>query len=215
VDDFHFRHVPTLPKESLVLDLGGNRIAKRGYFDIERYGLHVVYANLSGAKKPHVQAEAAFLPFKRGAFDAVICSELLEHVPDPRPVLREVCRVLRPGGVVLVCVPFLTRIHGDPYDYGRYTDYYWSENLKALGFRNVEIERQGGYWSVMMDTIRDLTYLRTSNGWLSSPWVLRGIGFAFGLARRKAVQWDRTAGSRPHGAPTGYTTGFGIRANKA
>src|SRR5208283_5775198 len=76
VDEFHFRNVRSLPNGGLVLDLGGNRIAKRGLFDIEGYNLRVVYANLSAAKRPDVQAEAEYLPFTGGNFDAVVCSEL-------------------------------------------------------------------------------------------------------------------------------------------
>ena len=124
VDEFHFRHVPNLSANSRVLDLGGNRICKRGQFNIERYNLHVVYANLSTAKQPDVRVDATWIPVQDGCFDAVICSELLEHVPDPLAVLREVYRVLRAGGTLLVCVPFLYRIHGDPYDFGRYTDHF-------------------------------------------------------------------------------------------
>ncbi len=83
VDAFHFRHVPGLPVGEPVLDLAGNRIGKRGCFDIERYGLPVVYANLSPAKRPDVQADGIALPFRTGTFGSVICSELLEHVTVP------------------------------------------------------------------------------------------------------------------------------------
>lgn len=111
VDEFHVRRIREIPAESLVLDLGGNRIAKRGQFDIERYALRVIYANLSTAKQPHTQADAAAIPFVAQAFDAVIFAELLEHVPDPAPVLREIARVLRPGSVLLLCGPFLFLRH--------------------------------------------------------------------------------------------------------
>ena len=134
IDQFHFRQVPSLPPGSRVLDLGGNKIRKRGHFDIERYDFRVVYADFSTAKRPDVQADAAYIPFKEGCFDAVICSELLEHVLDPLAVLREIHRVVRPGGTLLICVPFLFHIHGDPHDYGRYTDFYWSQTLKTSGF---------------------------------------------------------------------------------
>ena len=73
-----------------MLDLGGNRVGKRGLFDIEQYDFEVIYANLSRAKKPDVQSNASCLPFREAAFDAVICSELLEHVPYPPDVLREI-----------------------------------------------------------------------------------------------------------------------------
>jgi SAM-dependent methyltransferase len=49
--------------------------------------------------------DALCLPFADGTFDAVICSEVLEHLPDYRGALREILRVLRPGGRLAVSVP--------------------------------------------------------------------------------------------------------------
>ncbi|MBI4966315.1 MAG: class I SAM-dependent methyltransferase [Desulfomonile tiedjei] len=214
VDDFHIRHVAALGAGSLVLDLGGNRVGKRGLFDIEKYNLNVVYANLSTAKQPHVQAEAAWLPLREESFDAVVCSELLEHVPDPLAVLGEAHRVLRGRGTLLVCVPFLARIHGDPYDFGRYTDYYWSEKLRAVGFTDIAIEHQGSFWSVLVDMARDLAYLNENSSLLGREWVRRLISRALGKAKQKAVEWDRSPDSCKVSVPEGYSTGFGIRAIK-
>lgn len=52
-----------------------------------------------------IQADAPRLPFRDGAFDRVLCTEVLEHVADDRAVLRELVRVLRPGGVLAISVP--------------------------------------------------------------------------------------------------------------
>ena len=215
LDAFHFRHVAILPAGSLVLDLGGNRTGKRGLFDVEKYDLKVVYANLSISKRPHLQAEAAWLPLRGEGFDAVICSELLEHVPDPIAVVKETHRVLRVGGILLVCVPFLTRIHGDPFDFGRYTDYYWSETLKEAGFIDITIEHQGRFWSVLVDMLRDLAYLNENRSVPRNAMLRRLISRAMAKAKQKAVEWDSSAGHGKFSVPEGYATGFGIRATKA
>ena len=214
VDEFHFRHVPNLPSGSRVLDLGGNKIRKRGQFDIEHYDLHVVYANLSTAKRPDVQADAARVSFKDGCFDAVICSELLEHVPDPPAVLREAYRVLREGATLLICAPFLHRMHGDPYDYGRYSDYYWSQTLTTIGFSDIRIEKQGLFWSVLMDMLRDLAHQMAKEGRPRSAWVRRQVARLTGWGRRTALAWEAKPGYHQHPFFSHYTTGFGILAVK-
>jgi len=214
VDDFHFRHVQSIPPQGLVLDLGGHRIGKRGLFDLDLYGFQVVYANLSAAKRPHVQAEAGMLPFPDDRFDTVICSELLEHVPDPVRVVAEIHRVLKPDGIALICVPFNSRIHGDPYDYGRYTDFYWQQTLGRVGFGKIHIEKQGLFWSVLADMLRDLAYEKTGRGALHKPWILRLVSRAVGMVKSKALDWDERLHCEGNSPLLGFTTGFGIRAVK-
>lgn len=52
-----------------------------------------------------VQGDALALPFPDGSFDRVIASEVLEHIPDDTAAMRELARVLRPGGAMAVTVP--------------------------------------------------------------------------------------------------------------
>ncbi len=214
VDQFHIRHMAELAPRSVALDIGGARLAKRGVFDIERYDVRVVYTNVSTSRRPHVAADAATLPFAAGTFHAAICSELLEHVPEPRRVLTEIFRVLRPHGILLACVPFLTRIHGDPYDYGRYTDTYLRLALQAAGYDSIRIERQGAFWSVIADSFRDAAYSQSMAGALK-PRALERIA-AWGVRRlkRTAIRWDAAAARSGPSWRDGYTTGFGIVARK-
>ncbi len=52
-----------------------------------------------------VQADAGVLPFPDATFDTVVCSEVLEHIPDYETVLEQIFRVLKPGGTLAVSVP--------------------------------------------------------------------------------------------------------------
>lgn len=91
--------------------------------------------------KPDVFADAAHLPFDDGVFDAVICLEVLEHVRAPQLVLDEIARVLRPGGVVWLSMPFLYPIHDAPHDYQRFTQYGLRRDVEASGLGLLEVEK--------------------------------------------------------------------------
>ena len=214
VDEFLTRQVADLPADSLVLDAGGNRIRKRGQFDIGCYPLRVIYVNLSLAKRPHIQADAAFLPFTNACFDAVVCTEVFEHVPSPQAVLHETFRVLKDGGVLLITVPFLFRIHADPHDFGRYTDYYWSRALTIAGFDDYEMKKQGLFWSVFVDMLREWIKEATVESLLNAR-LLRGlVARCLGWGRRKALAWDTQPEHHSHPFFSSFTTGFEIRATK-
>jgi SAM-dependent methyltransferase len=213
VDEFQSRQARGLARGARVLDLGGTKILKRGRFDIGQFDVDVVYANLATRKQPDVQADAAAVPFLDGSFDAVICAELLEHVQEPAGVIREAKRVLKPGGALWICVPFLYQIHADPHDYGRYTDYYWKELLRAEGFDVAVIEKQGAYASVMMDMMRSFVSdglagggLRRVGRALLAPLVIAG--------KYAAVRCDGWPRARRSAFWNSFTTGFGILAVK-
>ena len=70
---------------------------------------------------PGIRADAARLPFKSRTFDLVLVTAVLEHVPHPSRVVREIHRILRPGGLLYVEVPFLEGFHADPDDFQRFT----------------------------------------------------------------------------------------------
>jgi len=70
-----------------------------------------------------VYSIAHALPFGDAVFDIVLCTEMLEHVPDPEAVLSEIQRVLKPGGCLIMTTPFLVPLHEEPYDFFRYTSH--------------------------------------------------------------------------------------------
>lgn len=82
-----------------------------------------------------VHALGHSLPFKDGVFDVVLCTEVLEHVPDPEKVLREISRVLKESGCLVMTTPFLVPLHEDPYDFYRYTVYGLKHLCHKHGFQ--------------------------------------------------------------------------------
>ena len=80
---------------------------------------------------------------------AVVCTQVLEHVPRPWDAVRELARVLRPGGVLILSVPHLSAIHEAPHDYFRYTRYGLTALLEEAGLRPVEVREAGGLVSFL------------------------------------------------------------------
>ncbi len=147
-----------------VLDVGGAR--RRGRFRPPP-GARWIVADLAGGGD--VRADIVALPFRPGAFDAVKATEVLEHVPDPAAALRECARVLHAGGHLVVTVPFLERLHGDPGDYARFTETMWARLLAEAGLRAVRIAPQGGYFTHLAGLVRFLV--------LRAPAGVRHLGY--------------------------------------
>jgi SAM-dependent methyltransferase len=215
VDRFMACIAAQLPPRSRVLDLGGHKAAKRGEFDISRYNLQVLYANLTADKLPDVQSDAAALPFPSAGFDVVICAELLEHVPEPRRVVFEAARVLCPGGTLVITAPFLYPIHADPYDFGRYTDTYWRHVLSEAGFVVVRIEAQGLLFAIVAGLIKQTVDQVRVPGTIGR--LVRGAATVAFVApvQAAAVALEQIPWVRGLPYIRAYTTGFGVVARRA
>ena len=83
------------------------------------------------------------------SYDTAICIEVLEHVPDPFAAVAAIARVLKPGGVVVLSVPHLSRLHEVPHDYYRYTEYGLRAMLERAGLEIVELRVKGGLFSFL------------------------------------------------------------------
>jgi SAM-dependent methyltransferase len=127
--------------------------------------------------------DATSIPVEGGSFDVVLCTEVLEHVPDPAGVVREIARVLRPGGKLLLTAPLGSGLHQTPYHfYGGYTPFWYRKTLAEAGFYNIEIEANGGFFKHYgQETIR-LAKL-TAPHCFPAPLALRCLGRRCGLRR--------------------------------
>lgn len=85
------------------------------------------------------------------AFDVVILSDVLEHICEPAALMMEISRILKPGGRLLMNVPFAYWIHEAPHDYYRYTRYALEMFARQSGLRVIELKPLGGWIEVMAD----------------------------------------------------------------
>ena len=87
-------------------------------------------------------------PVDDASVDVILCTETLEHVPDPAVFLAEASRCLSPGGRIILTVPFSARWHYIPHDYWRYTPSALHQLLSAAGFDRIAVYARGNEWTV-------------------------------------------------------------------
>jgi len=125
-----------------VLDVGCGTKPYRTSIPAERYvGLDIdnPLARLRGGAD--VYYDGGRFPFPDGSFDGVLCSQVFEHVFNPSEFLVEIRRVLRPGGTLLLSVPFVWDEHEQPHDFARYSSFGLRAVLAQEGFEVVAIRK--------------------------------------------------------------------------
>lgn len=85
--------------------------------------------------RPDCLADAACLPLQDGSADTVLLLDVLEHLRHPQAALAECARVLRPGGRLLLAVPFLYPVHDAPHDFQRLTEFGLVRDAAAAGLQ--------------------------------------------------------------------------------
>ncbi len=214
VDDFLTRTIVEEEARQSLLDVGGVKDQQRGKFSVPQSGFNVITVNISTEKNIDVRADAARLPVRPNSFEWVLCSEVLEHVEEPLRVVAEIFRVLRPGGNAVITVPFLFRLHADPVDIGRYTHWFWRQQLEKIGFRQITIEKQDLFWSVMVDMLREwFRYLVVSERF-KSRLAINVFSRLIRRFRKAATAFDAKPAHQEHDFFGRYTSGFGIVATK-
>ena len=103
------------------------------YVGIERPG------TLSKSGVVDAWADALALPFADGSFDSVLCSEVLEHVPEPGQLFAEAARVRKPGGMMILSTPQTWGVHEPPHDYYRFTRFGLEHLARRSGFEVLEL----------------------------------------------------------------------------
>lgn len=96
---------------------------------------HVLYK-----ANPTIFGDASDLPFPDEHFATVVMFEVLEHVAKPREAILEAARVLEPGGLLILTMPFMYPMHDEPFDFQRYTSHGLRREMQEAGLQITQIE---------------------------------------------------------------------------
>lgn len=139
----------SIPHGSLLLDAGAGESVYKKYFahcNYKAIDLAVGeskwnYSNLDYVGPLHA------MPIEDNSFDAILCTQVLEHLEWPRESVKEMYRVLKPGGTLYITVPMAQNEHQTPYDFFRYTSYGLRSICQGAGFQDIDIAPFGGLWT--------------------------------------------------------------------
>jgi SAM-dependent methyltransferase len=175
LDRFIERHA----SNNRTLDIGAQNGPYAAYFP------HRVALDVQRGIGVQVIGDAQALGIREASFDVVLCTEVLEHLPEPQRAIDEIFRVLVPGGQLLLTTRFLFPIHDAPHDYFRFTKYglrhllrrfeisELEEETDAVGTVAVLLQRLGmqaqtlhrtplrGIWLVAAQAVRPFSFLIT------------------------------------------------------
>jgi SAM-dependent methyltransferase len=197
---FYQENLPKYAKGRLI-DLGCGNIPFYGtYRDLINENICVDWPN-SGHKNEYLDFECDLnqqLPFHESEFDTIIISEVLEHISNPELTWSEMARILKPGGRIILSVPFLYKIHEAPYDYFRYTEFALKNFAAKNHLQVLELKNFGGLPEVLTDIIsKKLVQFRWVGVTLAS--LLQRICFSFVKSRYGRKISSNTGVSYPLG----------------
>jgi SAM-dependent methyltransferase len=166
-------------KDFKVLDAGAGAAPYRKHFGQVTYET----ADFAEVDKEYGQLDYVCgldrLPMPDATYDMVFCSQVLEHIPEPAAVLREIHRVLKPGGQAWLSAPLFYEEHEKPYDFYRYTQFAWRKLAEDAGFAVESLDWMEGYYGTLSYQLK-MASKELSLRWAPLRLVFLGLAELFG-----------------------------------
>ena len=152
----------------VMLDLGcGAQPYRPLYVNVFK---HAIAADFDSRSRLDAKLDVRCLPFRDRSVDVVLLTEVIEHVVDGADVIREVGRVLKPGGMLLITWPFIYPLHELPHDYVRYSEFAMQALAQRGGLDITMLERRGDFFCVA-GTLAEQCVLGTVELAVRCPWI--------------------------------------------
>ncbi len=193
----------------IVLDAGAGEARHRIQFPRGRYfALDAGYGDANwDYSKIDICGDLEHIPLRNDSVDCILCMVVLEHTRNPRQVLLEFARVLKPGGTLIMVVPFLWEEHQAPHDYFRFTRYGVQLLFESSVFRLDLASPIGGYfWLCARRSVALLNFFQGGWRWIAFVFLAPVFGLLLPLILYFMDGLD---------SDKNYSLGFRIRATKA
>ena len=148
------------------------------------------------------------IPLESETFDAILCTEVLEHLPNPVAAVAELTRLLRPGGLLILTAPFCSFTHFSPYFYSTgFSQNWYLHHLDTLGFTDIQLVPNGNFFEYLAQEIRRLPIA-------SSNYTLHSISWAVRLAILTLLKFLKKCSSDDTGSSEYSCYGWHVKALK-
>jgi SAM-dependent methyltransferase len=195
-----------LPEDAVILDFGA------GHGDFSK--ILCKYTNVALDVFPYDEVDIVcdlekIVPFKKRSFDAIVLMNVLEHIRQPVSLMKILAALILPSGLLIVAVPFLLKLHQQPYDFYRYSHHQLADMGNEAGLELVKVE---GYYdpilllkesmqNISSSVLPNLPSVRRKTGRL----ILEGIsGLVSNLQRLIGNGYVRDPKSEKSPYPIGY-----------
>jgi len=166
-----------------VLDVGGwgfYRTASRRGIRFDHWTILEYGAGLTDKSRSEVTVEygnGCDMKYPPGSFDTVLNIQVLEHVFSPNLMIAEMCRVLRPGGNLIMLIPQTSTLHMVPNHYYNFTRFWIEEAMRRNGMEVLELVPLGGVWRSMASHLIYAVFQAMRTGYVSPKEIRRPLLF--------------------------------------
>ena len=130
------------------------------------YRIHpeIINVDLFPFKEVDLVADICNMPLKDNSVDGIVCEDVLEHVAGAPRLLKEMSRILKPNGTLILKIPFLYPYHSSPDDFSRWTESGIKYDLEKNDFRVVESGPAGGPMGTLQGVLMHIFPIMLSFG---------------------------------------------------
>lgn len=169
-DDVRIRWVikqlKSLPADSIILDVGAGEQRFKPFCNHLKY-VSQDFAQYNGSgdglglqtgkwdtSQIDIVSDILKIPVEDESYDAILCTEVFEHIPDAVGAVREFSRILKPGGILLTTAPFNSLTHFAPFHFCGYNRYWYMHHLPKCNLLIESIEPNGSWFKFMAQELR-------------------------------------------------------------